>query len=190
MWRMVTAFWPVRGDGSRYLFRDRIGPRTPQAMSHGLSPQDHLYCLSQTSFVDLGLAGMIGGMPVSAIHLRKSPSDGLDRLFCTRTLSIIPILLAGYRWDSPAYLSLSCAARVVLIEAARADDGTNNGRIGLSVRRASQRPASVLANREQGLMRCLLLRANQDRLSSRFLFRGLWQTHAWPPPFSRRGIFG
>jgi hypothetical protein len=41
--------------------------------------------------------------------------------------------------DSPAYLSLSCAARAVLIEIWRAFNGTNNGRIGLSVRRASER---------------------------------------------------
>jgi hypothetical protein len=46
-----------------------------------------------------------------------------------------------YRWmlDSPAYLSLSCPARAVLIEIARAYDGYNNGRIGLSVRLASER---------------------------------------------------
>ncbi|MHC4053399.1 hypothetical protein [Bradyrhizobium sp. 25ACV] len=46
-----------------------------------------------------------------------------------------------YRWllDSPAYLSLTCPARAVLIEIARAYDGFNNGRIGLSVRRASER---------------------------------------------------
>jgi hypothetical protein len=46
-----------------------------------------------------------------------------------------------YRWmlDSPAYLSLSCQARAVLTEIARGHDGTNNGRLGLSVRRASER---------------------------------------------------
>ena len=46
-----------------------------------------------------------------------------------------------YRWllDSPAYLSLSCPARAVLIEIARAYDGSNNGRIGLSIRLASKR---------------------------------------------------
>ena len=46
-----------------------------------------------------------------------------------------------YRWmlDSPAYLSLSCQARAVLIEITRAYDGTNNGRIGLSVRQAAER---------------------------------------------------
>jgi hypothetical protein len=46
-----------------------------------------------------------------------------------------------YRWmlDSPAYLSLTCPARAVLIEIARGHDGTNNGRLGLSIRRASER---------------------------------------------------
>ena len=46
-----------------------------------------------------------------------------------------------YRWmlDSPAYLSLTCPARAVLIEIARGYDGTNNGRLGLSIRRASER---------------------------------------------------
>ena len=46
-----------------------------------------------------------------------------------------------YRWmlDSPAYLSLSCAARAVLTEIARVYDGMNNGRLGLSVRRAAER---------------------------------------------------
>jgi DNA-binding transcriptional regulator YhcF (GntR family) len=46
-----------------------------------------------------------------------------------------------YRWmlDCPAYLSLSCQARAVLLEIARGHDGTNNGRLGLSVRRASER---------------------------------------------------
>ena len=46
-----------------------------------------------------------------------------------------------YRWmlDCPAYLSLSCPARAVLLEIARGHDGGNNGPLGLSVRRASQR---------------------------------------------------
>jgi hypothetical protein len=46
-----------------------------------------------------------------------------------------------YSWllNSPAYLSLSPAARAVLIETANAYDGYNNGRIGLSVRRAAKR---------------------------------------------------
>jgi hypothetical protein len=46
-----------------------------------------------------------------------------------------------YRWilDSSAYLSLSCQARAVLVEIARGHDGTNNGKLGLSIRRASER---------------------------------------------------
>jgi hypothetical protein len=41
--------------------------------------------------------------------------------------------------DSPAYLSLTCASRAVLVEIGRGYDGMNNGRIGLSIRRASAR---------------------------------------------------
>jgi hypothetical protein len=46
-----------------------------------------------------------------------------------------------YQWllDSPAYLSLSCQARAVLLEIARGHDGMNNSRLGLSIRRASER---------------------------------------------------
>jgi DNA-binding transcriptional regulator YhcF (GntR family) len=39
----------------------------------------------------------------------------------------------------PAYLSLSCPARAVLIELTRLYKGNNNGQLGLSVRRASER---------------------------------------------------
>jgi hypothetical protein len=46
-----------------------------------------------------------------------------------------------YDWllTSPAYLSLSCPARAVLIELTRLYKGNNNGQLGLSVRRASER---------------------------------------------------
>jgi len=46
-----------------------------------------------------------------------------------------------YHWllNSSAYLSLSSQARAVLVEIAQAYNGTKNGRIGLSVRRASER---------------------------------------------------
>jgi hypothetical protein len=70
-----------------------------------------------------------------------------------------------YRWllDSPAYLSLSCPARAVLIEIARSYDGFNNGRIGLSIRRASGRckiargtAARALAElQERGFIDCM-----------------------------------
>ena len=45
-----------------------------------------------------------------------------------------------YHWllNSPAYLSLTCPARAVLVEIARCYDGFNNGRIGLSVRKAER----------------------------------------------------
>jgi DNA-binding transcriptional regulator YhcF (GntR family) len=62
-----------------------------------------------------------------------------------------------------AYLSLSCAARAVLIEIARIYDGTNNGRIALSVRTAAKRCriADGTANRaldeltERGFIECV-----------------------------------
>jgi hypothetical protein len=46
-----------------------------------------------------------------------------------------------YRWmlDPSAYLSLSRQVRAVLLEIARGHAGTNNGRLGLSIRRASER---------------------------------------------------
>jgi hypothetical protein len=46
-----------------------------------------------------------------------------------------------YDWllTSPAYLSLSCPARALLIEVTRLYKGNNNGQLGLSVRRASER---------------------------------------------------
>jgi hypothetical protein len=46
-----------------------------------------------------------------------------------------------YRWmlDTPAYLSLGCPARAVLTEIAQRYNGSNNGRIGLSVRDAAAR---------------------------------------------------
>lgn len=46
-----------------------------------------------------------------------------------------------YDWllTSPAYLSLGCPARAVLIELTRLYKGNNNGQLALSVRRASQR---------------------------------------------------
>jgi hypothetical protein len=46
-----------------------------------------------------------------------------------------------YRWmlDSPAYLSLGCPARAVLVEIGRVYDGMNNGRLGMSVRMLAER---------------------------------------------------
>jgi DNA-binding transcriptional MocR family regulator len=41
--------------------------------------------------------------------------------------------------NSPAYLSLSCPARALLVELTRIYNGRNNGQIGLSVRGASER---------------------------------------------------
>lgn len=49
------------------------------------------------------------------------------------------VRLYDYMLNSEAYLSLSCQARAVLVEVVRTYDGTNNGRLALSVRTAAQR---------------------------------------------------
>ena len=49
------------------------------------------------------------------------------------------VRLYGWLLNSPAYLSLSCPARALLIEVTRLYNGRNNGQIGLSVRTASER---------------------------------------------------
>jgi hypothetical protein len=49
------------------------------------------------------------------------------------------VRLYDYLLTSSAWLSLSCQSRSLLIEIARLYDGTNNGRIALSVRVAAQR---------------------------------------------------
>jgi hypothetical protein len=41
--------------------------------------------------------------------------------------------------NSPAYLSLSCPSRALLVEVTRLYNGRNNGQIGFSVRQASER---------------------------------------------------
>jgi len=91
-----------------------------------------------------------------------------------------------YRWmlDSPAYLSLSCQARAVLIEITRAYDGTNNGRIGLSVRRAAERCniAKDTASRafadleERGFVDCV----TRGAFSRKSMHATEWRLTWWP----------
>jgi hypothetical protein len=49
------------------------------------------------------------------------------------------VRLYGWLLNSPAYLSLGCPARAVLVEVTRLYNGRNNGQIGFSVRQASGR---------------------------------------------------
>jgi hypothetical protein len=49
------------------------------------------------------------------------------------------VRLYGWLLNSPAYLSLSCPARALLVELTRLYNGRNNGQIGLSIRRAAER---------------------------------------------------
>ena len=48
------------------------------------------------------------------------------------------VRLYGWLLKSPAYLSLGCPARALLVEITSLYNGRNNGQIGLSVRRASE----------------------------------------------------
>ena len=54
--------------------------------------------------------------------------------------------------DCPAYLSLSCQAGADLLEIARGHDGTNNGRLGLSVRRAADRSRIARGTAQRALV--------------------------------------
>jgi DNA-binding transcriptional regulator YhcF (GntR family) len=49
------------------------------------------------------------------------------------------VQLFVYMLDSAAYLSLGCAARAVLVEFGRIYDGSNNGRLGMSIRTLARR---------------------------------------------------
>jgi len=103
-----------------------------------------------------------------------------------RNKRIVAAHVRLYWWflDSPAYLSLSCPARAVLIEIARAYDGTNNGRIGLSVRRASQRCniAKDTASRafavleERGFVDCV----TRGAFSRKSMHATEWRLTWWP----------
>jgi hypothetical protein len=91
-----------------------------------------------------------------------------------------------YRWllDSPAYLSLSCPARAVLVEIARCYDGFNNGRIALSVRKAAERCriAPGTAKRafeelqERGFIECV----TKGAFSRKTLHATEWRLTWWP----------
>ena len=91
-----------------------------------------------------------------------------------------------YRWmlDSDAYLSLSCQARAVLTEIARAYDGRNNGRIGLSVRQAAERCniAKDTASRafkdleERGFVDCV----TRGAFSRKSMHATEWRLTWWP----------
>jgi hypothetical protein len=90
-----------------------------------------------------------------------------------------------YRWmlDSPAYLSLSCQARTVLLEIARGHDGTNNGRLGLSIRRASERcniargtaARALVELQERGFIDCM----TKGAFSRKVLHATEWRLTWW-----------
>ena len=68
---------------------------------------------------------------------RKRPSG---RVNATGRSTNIPrfVMLHHYVIDSPAYRSLSCTARSLLIEVWRRHNGRNNGHISFSIREAAE----------------------------------------------------
>src|SRR5436190_17953286 len=90
-----------------------------------------------------------------------------------------------YDWllTSPAYLSLSCPARAVLIEITRLYKGGNNGQLGLSVRRASERchiargtaQRAFIELQERGFIDCMI----KGAFSRKALHATEWRLTWW-----------
>jgi len=86
--------------------------------------------------------------------------------------------------DSPAYLSLSCPARAILIEIARVYDGLNNGRLGMSVRTLARRchlaPATVcralVVLQERGFIECV----TRGSFNRKVQHASEWRLTWWP----------
>jgi hypothetical protein len=84
--------------------------------------------------------------------------------------------------DSPAYLSLTCPARAVLVEIARCYNGTNNGRLGLSIRWASERcniargtaQRALVELQELGFIECMTKGAFSRKVSHASEWRLTW----------------
>jgi hypothetical protein len=91
-----------------------------------------------------------------------------------------------YKWllNSPAYLSLGCPARAVLVEIARVYDGMNNGRLGVSVRNLAQRchlaPATVCKAlvdlQERGFIECV----TRGSFNRKVRHASEWRLTWWP----------
>jgi hypothetical protein len=91
-----------------------------------------------------------------------------------------------YRWmlESPAFLSLSCPARCVLVEIARVYDGLNNGRLGMSVRTLSERcriakgtARQALAElQDRGFIECV----TKGSFSRKVQHASEWRLTWWP----------
>jgi hypothetical protein len=94
------------------------------------------------------------------------------------------VRLYVYMLNSPAYLSLGCPARAVLVEISRVYDGMNNGRLGMSVRMLADR-----CHLARGTV-CVALEELQDRgfiecvtkgaFSRKVQHASEWRLTAWP----------
>ena len=90
-----------------------------------------------------------------------------------------------YRWmlEFACLSVVTCAARAVLIEIARGHDGMNNGRLGLSIRRASDRcniargtaQRAFLELQERGFIDCM----TKGAFSRKALHATEWRLTWW-----------
>jgi hypothetical protein len=94
------------------------------------------------------------------------------------------VRLYNYMLNSPAYLSLGCPARAVLIEISRVYDGRNNGRLGMSVRMLAERcriargtvGVALKELQDRGFIVC----ATKGAFSRKVQHASEWRLTAWP----------
>jgi hypothetical protein len=86
--------------------------------------------------------------------------------------------------NSLAYLSLSCQARAVLIEFGRVYDGSNNGRLGMSIRTLARRcgiaPGTAMVALAQLQDRGFLELVKQGAFSLKSRHASEWRVTMWP----------
>jgi hypothetical protein len=94
------------------------------------------------------------------------------------------VRLYVYMLDSPAYLSLSCQARAVLVEFGRVYDGSNNGRLGMSIRTLARRcriapgtASKALAElQDRGFIECVQV----GTFNRKVRHASEWRVTMWP----------
>jgi hypothetical protein len=99
------------------------------------------------------------------------------------------VRLYDYLLKSPAYLSLSCPARAVLVEVARVYNGTNNGRLGMSIRMLAERcriargtaGKALKELQDRGFIDCVQVGAFSRKVPHASEWRLTW----WPCDISR-----
>ncbi len=94
------------------------------------------------------------------------------------------VRLYVYMLNSPAYLSLGCPARAVLIEISRVYDGMNNGRLGMSVRALADRchiaRGTVCVALKELVDRRFIECVTKGAFSRKVQHASEWRLTAWP----------